>query len=75
MTYTFDSLNRKSIRELHSMTTERQWDSSEDPYIVCVGCNEQVDMHPCTTMLMLVYIEELEDSLKAAQRTVVHAGG
>lgn len=71
--YSFSSLDRKLIRELHTMTSEAQWDASEDPYLVCVGCHEQVDMHPCTTMLMLTYIEELEENLKTAQRTLYYS--
>ncbi len=73
MIYTFGNLNRKLIREVHSMVEPRQWNASEDPYMVCVGCKEQVDMHPCTTMLMLAYIEELEENLKTAQRTLYHS--
>lgn len=61
--------NRKILRGLHSMRQTRNW-APGDNYTVCPTDGEQIDMHPCTVSLALDYIEELEASLREAQRAL-----
>lgn len=65
-------LNRKLVRQIHSYSEMSQFDETDptDVYRVCSSCRQQIDRHPCDTILMLDYINDLEKDLKVAQRTV-----
>ncbi len=64
-----EHVDRVRLRELHSTKSVGHW-APGDEYKTCAGCGQQIDRVPCNTIMMLDYIDELEEDLKLVQQTL-----